>query len=277
MPNFITKKSFIYNLTVAILVAISLILVLFFSLGILTKHGNSVKVPNVVGMPYDKAIAVIEHAGLQAYVQDSLYYDSLPKLSVVMQTPTSAIKGVKSDRIIYLTINRAKPPLVEMPDLRGYSLNSAELLLKSYGLKSGEIRYIPDLGKDVVREQRLDSLTSIEPGTKLPVGTSIQLYIGDGRGSATIQVPNLINMTYLEAKQYLASMNLKIGNTYLDAGVLDTNTAIVYKQDPEREFRDELKKGTRRTRVKNGYPINIWLSAPSASSIELEPTPPNFE
>lgn len=37
-------------------------LVFIFSLDMLTKHGNSVKVPNVLGMRYDKAIEKIESA-----------------------------------------------------------------------------------------------------------------------------------------------------------------------------------------------------------------------
>lgn len=236
-------------------------LVFIFSLDMLTKHGNSVKVPNVLGMRYDKAIEKIESAGLQAFVQDSLFYDSLPRLTVVAQTPSSAIKGVKSNRIVYLTINRATAPLVEMPDLRGFSNTSAYFLLKSFGLKVGSTRYIPDLGKDVVKEQRLDSLTEIAPGTKVPVGTVIHLSLGDGKGSPSMQVPNLENMTFAEARQYLLSMNLKVGDVVLDPGVTDTLTAIVYRQDPEREMRDEVKKGTRYTRVKYGYPINLWLKA----------------
>ena len=56
-------------------------------------------------------------------------------------------------------------------------------------------------------------------------------------------------------------MNLKVGDVVLDPGVTDTLTAIVYRQDPEREMRDEVKKGTRYTRVKYGYPINLWLKA----------------
>ena len=32
---------------------------------------------------------------------------------------------VKSDRTVYLTINRAVPPQIDMPDLRGFSIKSA--------------------------------------------------------------------------------------------------------------------------------------------------------
>lgn len=266
MANFIIRRSFFFNLVIAIVIFIVIVMIAFFSLGKLTKHGRELKVPNVIGMPYDKAIQVIESAGLQAYVQDSLFYDSLPRLSVIAQTPSSNIAGVKPDRIVYLTINRAKAPMVEMPDLRGFSHNSAVFLLKSFGLKEGTVKYIPDLGKDVVKEQKLDSLTDIAPGTKVPQGTIIHLSLGDGKGSPTMQVPNLEDMTFAEAKQYLISMNLKVGELYLDPGVNDTMSAIVYRQDPERQMRDEIKKGTRYTRVKYGYPINIWLKLPNSNN-----------
>lgn len=270
MSNFITRRSFFFNLTIAIVVAVVAVLIAFFSLEQLTKHGKELKVPDVSGMKFDKAIQVLESAGLQAFVQDSVYYDSLPPLSVIAQTPSSQIKGVKPGRMVYLTINRAKAPMIEMPDLRGFSHTSAQFLLKSFGLKEGSVRYIPDLGKDVVKEQRLDSLTEARPGAKVPQGTIIHLSLGDGKGSPTMQVPNLEGMSFAEARQYLLSMNLKVGDVYLDPGLTDTLAGVVYRQDPERQMRDEIKKGTRYTRVKYGFPINIWLkaaSAPSANNI----------
>ncbi len=271
MSNFITRRSFFFNLTAAIVIAVAVTLIAFFSLDKFTKHGQQVKVPNVIGMRYDKAIQVLEAANLQAFVQDSVYYDSLPPLSVIAQTPSAEIKGVKPERMVYLTINRAKAPLVEMPDLRGFSHTSAQFLLRSFGLKEGTVRYIPDLGKDVVKEQRLDSLRDINPGTKVAQGTVIHLSLGDGKGSPTMQVPNLTGMTFAEARQYLQSMNLKVGDVYLDAGVTDTLTAIVYRQDPERDMRDEIKKGTRYTRVKYGYPINLWIKLPGLPSLGATP------
>lgn len=262
MANFITKRSFFFNLIIAIVVFIAILLIFFFSLDRITKHNKVVKMPNVVGMQYNKAIETLEKAGLQAFVQDSLYIDSLPKLSVIAQTPSANISGVKPKRIVYLTINRARAPLVEMPDLRGFSYTSAVFLLKSFGLKVGSVRYVPDLGKDVIREQRLDSLREVAPGTKIAEGTVIHLSLGDGRGSPTMQVPNLVNMSFEEARQYISSMNLKLGDVYLDSDVTDTLTAIVYRQDPERQMRDDNKRGTRYTRVKYGYPINLWLKSP---------------
>jgi beta-lactam-binding protein with PASTA domain len=80
----------------------------------------------------------LEQQKFNVSVQDSVYIDTLPPLTVVKQSPQSD-DVVKIHRTVYLTINRAKPPLIDMPDLRGFSFRSAQMFLESMGLKAGKI------------------------------------------------------------------------------------------------------------------------------------------
>ena len=81
---------------------------------------------------------------------------------------------MKINRTVYLTINRAVPPEVEMPNLNGYSFRSAEMLLINAGLKVGDTSYKTDLSNNSVLEQRFNG-SIIAPGTKLRMGSSISL------------------------------------------------------------------------------------------------------
>ena len=123
MFKFITNKSFFVNLLVVILVILLLVFLFFSLLGLITKHGETQKVPSVTGRSYDEAEKILKAAGLAAGIQDSVYADTANPLQVMRQSP-DADEEVKAGRTIYLTINRAVPPLVEMPDLRGFSRKS---------------------------------------------------------------------------------------------------------------------------------------------------------
>ncbi|MEP7319088.1 MAG: PASTA domain-containing protein, partial [Panacibacter sp.] len=165
MFKFITNKSFFVNLLVIILAVLLLVFLFFSLLGLITRHGETQKVPSVTGKSYDEASKIIQAAGLEVSIQDSIYADTANPLQVMRQSP-DADEEVKAGRTIYLTINRAVPPLVEMPDLRGFSLKSAELYLQSLGLKTGDLTYVPDIARNAVKDQLLNG-NSIAPGTKI--------------------------------------------------------------------------------------------------------------
>lgn len=255
------KKSGIKNFLLTILLIITISIALFFgffaSLGWITQHGKSIAVPNVTGQNVDIAFQNINASGLQPIILDSVFYDSLPALSVVSQTPLPKSK-VKQGRIVYVTINRAVAPTVQVPDVTGYSLTSASLLLKSFRLKVGEYSYIASPVRDaVVKQQINDSI--IAPGSKVPMGTAIDLVIGDGSGSEMMSVPNLVGMQVSEAKDYISSLKFEIGNITPDIDVAIADSAYIYRQSPQSQVSNE-KGQTGIVRMKVGSAIDIWVS-----------------
>ena len=86
-------------------------------------------------------------------VSDSGYSSVYPPLTILKQYPKPGAY-VKENRKIYLTVKAKEPQKVKMPnDLIDGSLKNAELVLRSYGLKRGEIKYKPDLAANAVLEQ----------------------------------------------------------------------------------------------------------------------------
>src|SRR6185436_3390099 len=152
MFKFITKRSFAVNFLVAIALLLLIAFLFFMSLDSLTRHNETIRVPQVSGRTLADATSVLEKEGFEVAVQDSVYIDTLQPLAVVKQSPESE-ELVKVHRTIYLTVNRAQPPLIEMPDLRGFSFRSAQLYLESLGLKIGDTSYTPDIARNAVKDQ----------------------------------------------------------------------------------------------------------------------------
>lgn len=255
------------------LLAVLLIIFLFFAfLGIITNHGDTQKVPYIVGMSYDEAVKTLEAAGLEAGIQDSIYADTAKALQVLRQSP-DADAEVKAGRTIYLTINRAVPPQVDMPDLRGFSVNSAELYLQSLGLKMGRLTYVPDIARNAVKDQMVGG-KSIAPGTKINMGSLIDLVIGNGLGAEEMDVPDLTGMTVEEARNFLSNNNLEMGALITIEPISDTAAAYIVHQKPS-PFADLINIGDSAgpsiNRIRPGDIIDVWISSKPPTKDSINP------
>jgi beta-lactam-binding protein with PASTA domain len=224
------KKPLWVNVLAGIGAVLFLIILFFFSLGWITGNGKTEKVPNVVGLDVSAAQKNIKALGFDVVLQDSIYVDTLARNGVLRQTP-EADEVVKKGRTIYLTINRVIAPQVDMPNLIGFSLKSAQTYLKVLGLRIGSINLVTNRNKNVIIDQ-LVGANSIAPGTKISSGTMINFTVGDGGTSIGIEVPDLIGLTVQMAKSTMAGLGLTVGNIISSAVIQDTANAYVIQQTP---------------------------------------------
>jgi len=257
MFKFLTQRSFAVNLLVAVALLLLIVFLFFISLDSITRHNETIRVPQVAGRSLAEATSLLEKEGFAVSVQDSVYIDTLEPLSVVKQIPESE-ELVKVHRTIYLTVNRAQPPLIEMPDLRGFSFRSAEMYLQSLGLKVGDTTYTPDIARNAVKDQLYHGAT-IEPGTKIPMSSAIDFVLGNGLGQTQLAVPDLVGLTVSQAKEYLSGDNIGVGVIIPEGVVTDTADAYIIKQNPEPV--SELATGeTVHNRIRPGQLMDIWIS-----------------
>ncbi len=224
------KKPLWVNILAGIGAVLFLIILFFFSLGWITGNGKTEKVPNVVGLDVVAAQKNIKALGFDVVLQDSIYVDTLARNGVLRQTP-EADEVVKKGRTIYLTINRVIAPQVDMPNLIGFSLKSAQTYLKVLGLRIGSINLVTNRNKNVIIDQ-LVGANSIAPGTKISSGTMINFTVGDGGTSIGIEVPDLIGLTVQMAKSTMAGLGLIVGNIISSSVIQDTANAYVIQQTP---------------------------------------------
>ena len=226
----ILKKPLWMNMLIGFGVAMCLFIIFFFSLGWITGNGETGKVPAVIGLDVAAAEKNLIAAGFDVELQDSIYVDTLARNAVLRQTP-EADEIVKKGRTVYLTINRVVAPQVDMPNLVGFSIKSAETYLKVLGLRLGSIQMVADQNKNVVIDQLVNGQT-IAPGSKIPSGTLIHFLVGDGGASGGMFMPDLVGLTYEQAKAQLISLGLNLGVVAVNGSIGDSASAFVFDQNP---------------------------------------------
>ncbi len=250
---FLSRLPFWVNLLAA-LALIFLIGYLFLqSLSWFTNHGAYLKVPAVKGQNVDNAIRTLESRGFEVIIQDSIYSDSIPRYTVVKQLPEPDAT-VKVNRTVFLTINRATPPAINVPKLEGLSFRFAYDLLRRNNLRLGDTIYRPDFMKGSVLEQQYNG-SRVTAGSKVPWGSRITLIIGGGLEVQQMLVPELIGLTFAEAKAILETKGVTLAAVIAMTTVRDTAAAFVYKQNPERFDIDKQP-----IYIRPGQTMDLWLS-----------------
>src|SRR6476646_3425883 len=109
--TYLTRQPFWVNLLAALLLIFLIIFLFLQSLSWFTNHGAYLKVPAVKGQNVDNAIKILESKGFDVVIQDSVYFDSIPRYTVIMLFHEPAAT-VKVNRTVFLTVNRATAPTV---------------------------------------------------------------------------------------------------------------------------------------------------------------------
>jgi beta-lactam-binding protein with PASTA domain len=250
--RFITHRPLWVNVVAAFVLAVLIFFIFLSSLKWITGHGKSSSVPSVTGKSFDEAKKILSKAGFNIEIQDSIYVDTIKPAMVIKQIP-DADEVVKSNRTVYLLISRTVPPLVEMPNLVGYSFRNAEMVLKNMDLRLGDTTFKPDFARNAVLEQWYNGM-QINPGSKIRKGSVVSLVLGDGVGKKEFAVPDIIGMSFCQASEMLQDYGIIMGAVVLNSDVSDTCNGYIYKQNPERF--DEDKKIQH---IRSGQTMDVWL------------------
>ncbi len=239
--------------------------IFFQSLGWITNHGQYLKVPSVTGKNVDAAVQLLEKQGFEVIITDSLYNDSLPLNTVKKQLP-DADATVKVNRTVFLNVNPAVLPLIDMPKLDGLSYRFALDKLDKNHLVLGDTTMRPDFMKGSVLEQNYNG-EKIAPGTKIRWGSTISLVIGGGLQAQRIPVPDLTGLTVAQAKETLKAQGILLAAILTTGNVTDTLNAFVYKQNP-----DVLDIDKTPVYIQPGQTMDIWVQVekPVTDSVQIK-------
>ncbi|MFN8251631.1 MAG: PASTA domain-containing protein [Ferruginibacter sp.] len=253
MFKFITNRPFWVNLLAAGLLAFLIIFIVLKLLGWITRHDSYLEVPDVLGKNTKDAIKLLESKGFDVEIQDSVYTDTA-KAGIVLKQLPDPNATVKINRTVFITVNRLIPPMIDMPKLEGQSLGFALDLIRRNHLQLGDTIFKPDFQAGMVLEQQYNGVR-IPEKAKVQWGSRISLIIGSGLDNQQFIVPDLLGMTFGEAKSYLESMGISVASAIPEPDVKDTASAYIYKQNPQRF--DEEKKPIY---IKAGQVMDLWLS-----------------
>jgi beta-lactam-binding protein with PASTA domain len=246
---YLKTKQFRNNLLMALGSVFLLVLIVFFSLGLYTRHGSGVPVPKLKGLTVEKAMSVLQDQGFQ-YKIDSVYVLDEPPGTVVEQDPDPGT-SVKENRTIYLTVVTRVAPPVTLPDLEQNTYREAIATLANYRLKVGDTTYKSDIARDRVLEVHFGGQI-IKPGTKLPAGSKVDLVLGNGEGASEVDIPDVVNQDFDAAKFSIKGAGLTLGIITYQGTITDSTSMVVVAQSP--------MKTDSATKVSIGTRINLTVT-----------------
>lgn len=252
LREFVTSVYFLRNLGALFAFLFIFFTLMGFILRFYTRHGESLTIPNYVGMSFEEAKRKAQNRSFTVVVLDSIFEPEKIPGTIFQQTPTPNTR-VKQNRTIYFSVYSSTPPDIELPSLVGnYDFEQYAKKLRVLKLKAvikervfdkiqGEntIMYLYVDGKKI-----MDS--DLRKGVKVPQGSTVEFVVTQ-RHTGLVQLPDLVCRQYQEAYFLITSMNLTVGTVY---GTV-TDEAYVWKQEPE--YADSLM-------IQVGQQINIYLT-----------------
>lgn len=209
-----------------ILVSIGIIVgvLLLGSIGFFLANGSGssdIVVPNIVGKTLEDAKKDVESLGITIEVSKADKSDK-PENTILESDPKAGVK-VKKGTVIKVVVS-AGEELVELPDLRDYSVEDVQKYLKDKGLKAPQLEY--DYSDDVEEGKVIRHTPGV--GEKVGKKTDIKFIISKGPETKYIDVKDVVGKTLSEAQEILKGLNVVVNEKITD----DKNKeGIVLEQD----------------------------------------------
>lgn len=169
----------------AIITGILIILLITVGGNILNKtlYGDTIKVPNFIGMTYEKACRKAEKQGLTVERKD-VYKADVDTGCIAEQTPEKGERVNVGDVVVlYVSFGAGD---IQVPDIVGMRKSKAEETLAEMGLTIGNVDYVnSDKPVGEVIEQTPES------GEMVTADAKIDVKVSQGNVSEEVKVPNL--------------------------------------------------------------------------------------
>jgi beta-lactam-binding protein with PASTA domain len=196
-------------------------------------HGNTEKVPSVLGLTLEAATAVLDSAGLEPVKAETRPDPKAAEGTVVGQNPFPDTI-VKEGRRVYLSVSGGEI-LVYVPKLRGLSTRDARFALERAGLRLGEIAYTPSdtFFENTIVEQ------SVLPGGRVTKGSTVGITVSRGSLHKERVAPDVTGKTISEAERLLSAEKISVGKITYQAGFdLVPNTIVDQYPRPGEKIAD---------------------------------------
>lgn len=162
-------------------------------------------VPRVLGMEQERAQTTLTEAGFTLGTVQRAPHPTIRAGGVIWQDPPAEVNA-REATAVSLTVSTG-PQLVPVPDVAGYDVREARLLIEAAGLRIGgtESTQAPT-PRNVVVNTRPPAGAARAPGAEVVIVVSL--------GAATIRVPSLTGFTVDEARIALETAGLALGTVF---------------------------------------------------------------
>lgn len=169
---------------------------------LIVDKGSEVEVPEVVGLPLEDAIVLLQEQGFESAAHEKRPDTLYPEGTVVGQRPGAGAK-VKKGRLVQLVISSGEES-VRVPYLLGLTLEQATAIAQR---RNFEIEQVDTVQSDTVPAGRIVAMKP-DPEIRVAQGTKLRLYVSVGPIDKTIPVPNLIDLPLQKAQEMLEADSL---------------------------------------------------------------------
>jgi len=211
------RRAFPYLVVSALgfLLAYVLVFIFAFPSDVVPDDG---RVPAVVGLPFDGAVAALEKAGFHGVRGETRYHRTVARDAILQQDPPA---GSLQKRGIDITLAvSGGQRSATVPDVVGTSLQQARVAIENAGFQFG-----PTIER--TSDQPRGAVTGSEPaaGEVIPLPAVVRIAIS--RGPATLQVPDLTGRTVADARSTLEQLGLRLGAVSRDTSSLQPENTIL--------------------------------------------------
>jgi len=236
IKQLVWSKRFLKNFVILIAVYVILVFGTKWFLGFYTNHGEKINVPDFIGKNVNSVASRLENLDLEYEVLDSIYDPKKVAGTIISQDPMPTSKTdiyVKSGRKIRFRVSK-RTHLVEMPQCLDKSQRFAENILKNRGLKF-KVEFKATYESHGAVIEQLYKGKRIKDKTKIPIGSTIKIIVGQYMEAESILIPDLLGLTIFEAKGRLVSLaNFNVILVCEECkSASDSTAAFVISQSPE--------------------------------------------
>lgn len=212
------------------------------------------KVPDVVGMQFERAATTLERDGLEAVEGSSRYHPTAPPGTVLSQSPAAGTTQGQGARV-QLELSAGQRS-VDVPPLVGMTREEAAEALQSAGLSLGSVVQRPS---DAPRGQV--TATTPDAGTRVTSPSRVDVVLS--AGPTSVAVPDLMGRSYDDARTMLEQLGLRVGRVNVDSSSYAPFNTVLYQLPGAG------------TQVGNGHAVTLTISgnAPVSSGDPPAGTP----
>ena len=176
------------------------------------------RVPAVVGLPFDDAVAALEKAGFHGVKGETRYHRTVAKDAILQQDPPA---GSLQKRGIDITLAvSGGQRSAAVPDVVGMSQQQARLAIENAGFQFGP-------PTERTSDKPRGAVTGSDPaaGGEIPLPAVVKIQIS--QGPATLQVPDLAGRTVADARSTLEQLGLHLGAISRDTSSFQPENTIL--------------------------------------------------
>lgn len=179
--------------------------------------GRELSVPDVTGVPLEEARAILNRSDLYLEVTTERYDETVAAGAVRAQDPPAGTV-IKPNRKVRLSVSLG-PIKVEVPDVRGQTLRTAQIALQREGLPIGHVTFahVAGVAPDTVMAQDPlpEDLKKDEDNPGAPARPAwdgrIDLLVSRGSEEQQFVMPDLTDRPISQVRQFAERAGLRLG------------------------------------------------------------------